>query len=497
MSVLKYISLHSAFQDLGIFLNHFFNIAQGEWWRTVIVHFQPLMFLWSALYKIFPEQTVPLVILSLQATLLSLPIIGLFRQYGILPALAYSLFFPVWFNALFDFHMDHMAVPLLFGFFFYIKKDRVGISIFLGVLLALVKEPYALQTIACGLFLILFYKKYLAGTILMIAGSSVFLIFTHFVAPYFSIWETHGVLGASAYSWLGESPLKMIGFILTNPRTIFQEVFFNYGKVYYLFWIFASLAFIPLLRPKFLLVGLPILGIALLSKSSNYYGVEYHYTAGLIAPLTIAFAEGLPKAKQLWQQIKLSNSSFVPVLIVVLLFCNIWKSPSPVSRYFWRSDGTYSFNSYRLTDREEMIKQLIVDHIPADSGVTVSTQNTVNWGYLAHRKKLFAFPNGVNTPELFPKGVDRKLSDLWKSIRNGNFNKAETDAQWADYIVLDLIRAWFIGDKGCVWINQKCRDNPEFTSEFLNLVQQTKSSFNVLVDKDGFLILKRAMDKNF
>jgi uncharacterized membrane protein len=495
LSITKYLSLHSSFQDLGIFLNHFFNIAQGEWWRTLTVHFQPLMLLWSAIYKIFPDQTVPFVILSLQAAFLSLPVLGLYRQYGFLPALAYCLYFPVWFNALFDFHMDHMAVPLVFGFFFFLKKNQIGIAISLGILLALVKEPYALQTIFCGLFLILFYKKYFAGIILILTGSSVFFIFGHYVAPFFSVWDIHGMLGTSAYSWLGETPLNMIGFILLNPHKIFQEIFFENGKIYYLLWIFASLAFIPLLKPRFLLVCLPTLGIALLSRNPNYYGIEYHYTAGLIAPLTVAFAEGLPKAKQIWQRIKLPGTGFAPTLVLGLIFCNVWISPSPISRYFWKSYGTYSFNSYKLTDRETLIKRSIVEHIPADPDITVSTQNTVNWGYLAHRKKLLGFPNGVNAPDRFPKGNDRKLSNLWKFITTGKFKKGEADVQWADYVVLDLKRAWFIGDKGCVWIDQKCKNNPEFASKFRNLVQQTRNSFDLQVEKDGFLIFKRATDK--
>ena len=496
LSLLKYFSLHSSFQDLGIFLNHFFNIAQGEWWRTLIVHFQPFMFLWSVLYKIFPDQTVPFVILFLQAALLSLPVIGLYRQYGMLPALAYCLYFPVWFNALFDFHMDHLAVPLLFGFFFFIKKNQTGIAIFLGVLLALVKEPYALQTIFCGLFLVFFCRKYFAGAILIFVGSSVFFIFSHYIAPFFSIGEIHGMLKASAYSWLGNDLLGMMRFILLNPHKIIWEIVAENGKIYYLFWIFASLAFIPLLKPKFLLVGLPILGISLLSRNPNYYGIEYHYTAGLIAPLTIAFAEGLPKAKQIWLKLKFPASGFVPVLVLSLIFCNVWRSSSPISRYFWQSYGNYSFRAYRGTDRDKMIKQKIVKHIPVNPSILVSTQNTVNWGYLAHRKLLMGFPNGMNTPDRFPKGMDRKLSDLWEFISTGNLKKREADAQWADYVVLDLKRAWFIGDKGCAWINQRCKDNSKFASEFLDLVQQTKNSFNILIEQDGFLILKSTMEKN-
>ena len=54
---------------------------------------------------------------------LVLPVIGLYRHFGIIPALAFSFYFPLWYNALFDFHIDHLAIPILFGFFFLNEKE--------------------------------------------------------------------------------------------------------------------------------------------------------------------------------------------------------------------------------------------------------------------------------------------------------------------------------------------------------------------------------------
>lgn len=67
--------------------------------------------------------------------------------------------------------------------------------------------------------------------------------------------------------------------------------------------------------------------------------------------------------------------------------------------------------------------------MPADPNIAVSTQNTVNWEFLAHRKILLVFPNGVNSPSLFPNGSDRTWANLWKSLKTGEFIKAEADGQ--------------------------------------------------------------------
>ena len=117
MSVLKYHNLNSTYFDLGVFLNNFHMISLGQWQRIFLSHVQPLNFFFSLPYQISPS-LFPAFLLVAQSSLLALPVIGLYKHYGSIPALAFSLYFPLWYIALFDFHIDHLAIPLLFGFFF-------------------------------------------------------------------------------------------------------------------------------------------------------------------------------------------------------------------------------------------------------------------------------------------------------------------------------------------------------------------------------------------
>lgn len=138
-----------------------------------------------------------------------------------------------------------------------------------------------------------------------------------------------------------------------------------------------------------------------------------------------------------------------------------------------------------------MIKKSIQTHIPSDLNIAVSAQNTLNWGYLAHRKYYFIFPFGVLQPHSVLKDSDRSLAGFWKFITTGEMTTAKTEEIWADYVVLDLKRPWFIGDKGCPWENGQCKNNGEFSSRFLALVQQTKARFDTVFEQNGFYILKR------
>jgi len=57
--------------------------------------------------------------------------------------------------------------------------------------------------------------------------------------------------------------------------------------------------------------------------------------------------------------------------------------------------------------------------------------------------------------------------------------------------VLDLNRQWFIIDRGCNrWRGGQCYD-PAFSQEFLKLVEETKRLYDLIYEKDGFMILKR------
>ena len=198
LSTAKYGTLHSTYYDLGIFFNHFSNFFSGQFWRIFTGHVQPSIAVWSIVYEILPEGWGPIGVLLLQAGVLAWPIAPLYRHYGIIPALAYGLFFPVWYNALFDFHTDHLAVALLFGFFFLVKSGRIHAAVLPALLLSLVKEPFALQTAACGLFLLLSGKHKGAGVFLIAAGLLYFVFATQYIWPYFTIGPRGGG-GLTAY----------------------------------------------------------------------------------------------------------------------------------------------------------------------------------------------------------------------------------------------------------------------------------------------------------
>jgi uncharacterized membrane protein len=526
--VARYVSLSSNVADLGFFLNNFFMV-DTEWQRAFYGHVQPLMPSWGAAYRALPTSVAPIVLVLSQAFVLIGSVLAIWRVFGPWPGMAMLLYYPLWANALFDFHFDHLTIPILTAFFIACEWRRFGWATLFAASLVLVKEPFALQTVACGLYFIwlAFHHRGLGvslrlvglGALLSLFGAGWFYGATHWLLPYFGD-GSRGALQSEAFSWLGSSLSDMIWTLISRPGEIFAEIFHTTGKLLYLAVIFGSLAFIPLLRPAALIVALPVIMIAMLSRLENYYGYANHYTAGVIVPAIIAFRNGLQVAGNYftsvveWSMEKCKSKSqhlteistftkiytvsdrnpqqiFSFVLCVWLLVAHWALASSPISRLFW-SDKVWSYSShaYTPTEREIWMKNAILEHIPKDRDVSVTTQNTVNWYHLANRRIYLPFPLAVYKPHKVIDWSNRDLSGFLRYVREGVLPITITHAIVSDYVVLDLKRPWFVIDKGCDWLYDLCR-NDDVAAEFLELVRRAQQSYRTVYLRDEFMILKR------
>jgi len=528
ISMARYFALSSNTADLGFFLNNFANI-DNQWPRAFYGHVQPLMLLWGAGLQALPYGISPLLLVGLQVLALLGSVMSIWRVFGPWPGLAMLLYYPLWANALFDFHFDHLAVPLLAVFFIACERRRFVWATFAATILVLVKEPFALQTVACGLYFgwLAFQQRgsnvsvrlVVLGSLLALWGASWFYGATQWLLPYFGDGGL-GSLQSGAFSWLGSSLSEMIWTLVSRPDRVLAEIFGTPGKLVYLAVVFGLLAFLPLLRPAALIVALPLLMIAMLSRLDNYYGYANHYTAGVIVPAVVAFRDGLPIARgyltflvgwvmskferhplpmpkfSTWNKflrwtVRNERQIFSMALFAWLLVGHWALASSPISRLFWSDKvWSYSWRAYVPTEREAMMKEAILKYIPVDPDVSVTTQNTVNWYHLADRKVYLPFPMGVNIPHRVMDWSNRDLPGLWQYVSTGVMPPVITHAHYADYVVLDLKRPWFIVDKGCDWLYGACRNN-EMAAKFLGLVDSTRQRYITVFESDGFMILKR------
>ena len=501
MPVLKYLQLNTSVMDLGIFISQNFQ----PWWvdgnilKIGFGHFQPFFLIVSSFYTLF-DSPIFLIVFQSCIVILSLVFLPVKKwYYGIVFLLCYA----VWYNILFDFHYDHIAIPLMMAFYFALHHKKYTAACFIAAAVALVKEPFGLVTAFMGLYIIVKHKKYFSGLFLILFGFGYFYAATHFVIPFFT--PDYQTVGSSSAVFGAGGSIFDIALYPFIHFTEFITDIFTTQKWVYLAVLFGSFGLlVPLLSPLELIPAIPLIGIALLSNLPNYYGYAHHYTAGLIAPFTVAFIYAYEKFfadTGIFENNIFSHISKSAIWIMIIA-AHILFSPSPVSRHFWTgTDTNYHYSEYLPVKRNEMIKVAIKKYIPADINVSVSSQNSLNLGYLAGRKYFSPFPGGVCernidtykekeiseisfikcTPEPMKKNyIDKdETSEILMHLVNNNKSIIKTKNIFADYIVIDKKRPLYYYDL-------------KITKEaFESILNQIKKWYEIVYEKDGFIILKR------
>ena len=138
--------------DHGVYSSTMYGISSlGYFWKILLGHASFYLPMYSQIYALFSG--VGIVIL--QSFFIAYSGYLLSIRFGIIIFFAYVLYYPVWFNALFDFHIDHLAIFFLAIFFYMANKKNVFLTSVSAIALIFVKEPFALQTVMCGIYMIL------------------------------------------------------------------------------------------------------------------------------------------------------------------------------------------------------------------------------------------------------------------------------------------------------------------------------------------------------
>jgi hypothetical protein len=305
-----------------------------------------------------------------------------------------------------------------------------------------------------------------------LVGLAWFWLATAKLIPFFTMDAGVGAT-AGAFSWIGGgSVMGKIWFVLTHPLLVAGHMLGDPRKLKYLFALFGSLAFLPLLSPGPVITALPTLALSLLSTHPDYYSIANHYTAGLVAPLIVAFAQALPAAAESLRARRNRVDRWAGVLVLILLAGHVLFSPSPLSVSFWRSGG---FTHYWPDNRDTRIIRAMESLLPDDPDVVVVTQNSLNWGKASTRYFTNSFPMAVFAPHLVLTG-EKPLFPVTRNL--------------AEYVVLDLKRPWFVVDKGCEWRGKACTDGA-VADVFQENLDRLRELFDTVTEGDGFMILKR------
>ena len=302
IGIWKYHTLQYHDIDLAYFTQTVWNTAHGHLFQFTIHptlslgdHAEWILLPLALVYRLVPHA---LTLIFLQTIALAAAAFPLYRiAQRKLPAawalgvgLAYfALAIPA--NAaLFEFHALIFALPfLLFATDAY-ERNAYRPFLFWIILSLAVREDVALVVLAFFPLALLDRRNWrwvIPPAVLAIAvGALDILTIRTFAvggAYKFSVY----------YAWLGNSPGAALGTLLSSPLTVIAHLF-SVTVWEFLLGLIMPVLFLPLLRPRYLLLAaLPILGIILQSSGGGVLALQMHYATLALPGLLLASIAGL------------------------------------------------------------------------------------------------------------------------------------------------------------------------------------------------------------
>lgn len=283
----------------------------GMDWMPMLLFFVPFYAVMQSPHTLFFLQIVG-------AGLGALPIYWLARDRlgsklaGLGMGLAYLLYPTLLYGVMNPFQVRLFSTTLLlFAFYFFEKDTRKSWQLFaaFALLAMLARTDVALVVAMFGVYGLLMKRKWQWVVPPLAVGFGYFALSTFLIVPSFLHPEAlHGPSGPikdymacwpcghnpvlAYYGHLGGNFGEIARYIVTHPVDV-TKLMFSGPKIGYVLSLLAPLLFLPLLAPRPLVLGLPILVLNLLSLRSSQFSYQTHYSLLLIPGLFAAAIYGI------------------------------------------------------------------------------------------------------------------------------------------------------------------------------------------------------------
>lgn len=361
------------------------------------LHFQPILYLFVALYAIVPSinwlilcQALCLSLTAYPVFLAALHITGK-PQTSFIWAMVYLLNPFILSAAFWDFHPNCMAVPLMaIGLLAVLKKRPFLLTITCLILLT-IKEHYGLSVGAFALLYWIKNRNLFFSLALASTGLCTFLVILGVIMPHLSVSgaqimlsENQGQL--SRYAWLGHNVQTVLHTIFTRPIYVFHVIFILLGGFTYLLNLTGLFFFTSMMAPLLLLPALSDLLANLLSANMMPRLIISYHTAPLIPVFLIAAIEGTQKIAHRFT--RYSPVQYALLFTIIPLTASLLQPslfPSALQLKMWRPLQRVNLPDQRISNIQDII---------ATASLTVQA----NIGpHFSHRQHMYRFPEKIGT----------------------------------------------------------------------------------------------------
>jgi uncharacterized membrane protein len=315
LMVLRQNAFATDAEDLGLYDQSIWSVLHGQVLHQTIcnvigdtncaspagmsrfsIHFEPILFLLAPLYLFIPGPKTLLILQAIVVASGGLPAFWLARlrlrsNVAAVAIVALYLLFPAlqWATT-FDFHAVTLdAAFLLFVFYFMHTRQNKWLFVF-AILAAGTKEEVPGIIALCGLWIIVFQKRWRVGLALVIMG----VVWTGIAYALMKHFSPIGQpMLSSRYSANGGGPVGLAKVIIIHPRSSFYNYVLEPAHKLYLRKLLAPTAYLALLAPWILVLAAPDLLVNLLSSDPQQYSGQYQYNANIVPVLVFATIETL------------------------------------------------------------------------------------------------------------------------------------------------------------------------------------------------------------
>ncbi|GEM_PF-1394429 len=392
VGIIKYQNFGYNSLDLGIYNQVYYKTSHGDWFGFSIHphsylgdHFEPLILLLSTLYRVAPHPITLIVLQTVALGLIALPIYAITKRWlngGWPLGLAMmSLLNPFLHSMnLYEFHMlVFLPILTLTTVYYYLREKFLLFSLFL-FFATVVREDAVSVTMMLGVIAgidawrsadkktrwhTLWQRRYwiLVPFIMGILwyGTALWVTRTHSL--------NNGYKYAIYYAWFGNSIQEVVRNIVTHPIQMVSH-YVTAPNVTMIIGLLMPFLFLPILRPKYLLLSLvPLIEITSTEIGGGELILNTHYVALFLPGLVVAFLfavksilhdESLPRfLRFFWGDSKL----LILVLLITTVYTFVMLSPI--------AQGIMELRDMVVSeDRRSQINAMMKEIQPSDALVT-------------------------------------------------------------------------------------------------------------------------------
>ena len=275
---------------------HIWEVSIYSWTNTELGHdFVLVELLIAPFYRLFGGNIVLIVLQSVAIALGGIGAYVLARDVmpkvrpivcALFPALYLSLLFINRTN-LDEFKSRNIIMWTFFFLWLGYRTNRTWLVWTMIGLALLTRSDVGLVVAMFGVVALTQRKRWTLSWLPIAVGMIWFVMVIYVIVPAHS---TAGFIYEDNYAWLGGGLTGIIKSVLTRPWYVAQGVFTGV-KLRYTFDLLFPFAFLPLLRPRILLIPLPIYALNMLSGYENQFSIVHHYNALIVPWLMIAAIE--------------------------------------------------------------------------------------------------------------------------------------------------------------------------------------------------------------